>query len=1150
MSEYEIFVEAIEIDDPQQRADYLDRICAGNQTLRENIETLIAAHERTGEFLNRPALQQMNDAKPNRDASMPGTQVHDSGEQAEIILSFLQPSSNPDALGRLMHYEICSIAGRGGCGMVLKAMDEKLNRVVAIKIMLPHLAATSPARKRFLREAGASASIRHENVVRIYAVEEHPIPFIVMEFIEGETLQQLLDRTGPLDPPEVLKIGIQVAAGIAAAHAKKVIHRDIKPANVLIESGTHCVKITDFGLARTADDASLSHSGLILGTPLYMSPEQAQGNKIDVRTDLFSLGSVLYVLCSGRPPFRAETGIAVLKRVIEDQPRPLREIIPEVPAWLEDIIKRLLAKNPKERFESAQKVGELLSNCQMELKEHGQVILPPARRNWASVVVVFLLLFAGLGLMEVTGVTDVQSTVIRFFRPEGTLVVEVDDPEVSVSIDGEAIVITGTGAKEIRLKPGQYKVLAQKNGEVVREEIATVTTNGRRVVEIHREPAPKRLPEAPLTSGKKPEPPTKKPNPPEQISSLPKPSPELLALKRDQISPEALAYAGLGDPKKAPASLVAVLGIPEPIHTAYVLTLAYSPDGRWLASGGVERKILLHDAKTGKVHRVFEGHQSDIRYVAFSPDSTTLISGSSDGVVKLWSLEEKQEPTALKFDIPGMRLAVSPDGRFLAAGGVGGTVKLWKWGLWDSPVELPDELNRNLGAIAISSDGELLACARLDKKQESHITLYSTADGRLQKTLSGSTKSVFLLAFSPDRKHLAATAAFSPTTPHHTRLWEVSSGKEVGTSHPGVICFSRDSQKLIILSDWYPFVYDVANRTTSPRIGSIWYHHGFVCVAVSPDDQCFAIGDRTGSINIYEMSTLEQSPAFVQFGHNSSIIALAVSPDGRTVLSRGLDHTLHRFDITNRHQVVRTRSGGNPIAFSPEGDTYAVCEGRVYVWDAASGKERFSLQFNGNTVPNKLVYSPDGKLLAGEGMWDRIIRLWDVRLGKEILQFPPLKVRGNQLAFSPNGQLLAAAGVDGNLVVWNVKTGEEIAAWSTVGTGCLAFHPDGKLLVTGHADGMFRFWKTSTWTNTREFKAHSGWIHQLRYTPDGKTLLSCGPDAIIHVRNANQIAPRAVIPVGPVSINRVMFDLDASGQFLFATGPTPLIYVHRLPLED
>ncbi len=181
---------------------------------------------------------------------------------------FLGPATRPAALGRLGHYEVLEVLGRGGFGIVLRAFDDVLQRVVAIKVLAPELAATSPARKRFLRKARAAAQVRHENVVQIYNVEEQPLPYLVMEFIPGETLQQRLDRTGPFDAAEVAAIGRQLAEGLAAAHAAGLIHRDVKPANVLVEDGARLrVKLTDFGLARAADDASLTQSGVVAGTP-------------------------------------------------------------------------------------------------------------------------------------------------------------------------------------------------------------------------------------------------------------------------------------------------------------------------------------------------------------------------------------------------------------------------------------------------------------------------------------------------------------------------------------------------------------------------------------------------------------------------------------------------------------------------------------------------------------------------------------------------------------------------------------------------------------------------------------------------------------------------------------------------------------------
>jgi hypothetical protein len=487
----QLFLEAVEQPDEAARVAYLDRACGSDAALRARVEALLRAHDPAGSFLDEPAAVIPDLAVGETLAftsSRPdgGAHRHDRDDMSEC-LHILSPSLRPDSLGRIGHYEVLEVLGKGGFGIVFRAFDEKLQRVVAIKVLAPELAVTSPARKRFLREARASARIRHENVVTAYAVEEQPLPYLVMEFIPGETLQQRLVRTGPLETMEVIQFGRQIAEGLAAAHSQGLIHRDIKPGNILIEASlSPHVKITDFGLARAADDASMTQSGYVAGTPMYMAPEQAQGDKLDHRADLFSLGSVLYTMCSGRPPFRANNTIAVLKRVVEDTPRPIPEIIPEVPQWLCDIITRLHAKLPEDRIGTAREVADLLGQGLAAMQGPGNVApLPqpmtvpvPAAAEAASrrerealaetlaipahepattrhfrryvlvaAAILLLVLLGGLGITEATGVTDVRGTVIHLLSPEGTLIVEVDDPGVSVKIDGSDVVITGAGAK-------------------------------------------------------------------------------------------------------------------------------------------------------------------------------------------------------------------------------------------------------------------------------------------------------------------------------------------------------------------------------------------------------------------------------------------------------------------------------------------------------------------------------------------------------------------------------------------------------------------------------------------------------------------------------------------------------------------------------
>jgi serine/threonine protein kinase len=329
----------------------------------------------------------------------------------EQIRGFLSPTDDPRMLGRFGGYEIAGVIGCGGMALVLKGLDVALNRYVAIKVLAPHLATSAAARTRFAREAKAAAAVVHENVVAIHAVSEaNGLPYLIMPYVRGTSLQKRLEARGPLAAPEILRIGMQAARGLAAAHAQGLVHRDIKPANILLEDGVERLAITDFGLARAADDANLTRSGVIAGTPQFMSPEQARGDGVDARSDLFSLGSVLYMLCTGHAPFRAETSFGILRRITDDVPRPIREINPEIPEWLAAIVARLHAKDPALRYQSADELAELFAQCLAHLQQPTAVPLPeklqsqttttPSRRRdfarWLIGVSVAGVIVAGL----------------------------------------------------------------------------------------------------------------------------------------------------------------------------------------------------------------------------------------------------------------------------------------------------------------------------------------------------------------------------------------------------------------------------------------------------------------------------------------------------------------------------------------------------------------------------------------------------------------------------------------------------------------------------------------------------------------------------------------------------------------------------------
>ena len=274
-----ILCAAIEIGSADQQAAYWTRPAAAMPNCgprSKSCSQLIFVPAVSGAADRRPAADGGHDALTDRERSPDGI----APQADEVPLDFLEPCDVPDRLGKIGPYEVTDVIGRGGMGVVLRAHDPKLNRTVAVKVLAPQFAVNPTARKRFLREAQAVAAVTHPHVITIHAVDQtEKTPYLVMECIDALSLQEKIDRCGHLEVKEILRVGAQIAAGLAAAHAHGLVHRDIKPSNILLENDVERVKITDFGLARAVDDVSISRTGEVAGTPEFMSPEQAQGKR-------------------------------------------------------------------------------------------------------------------------------------------------------------------------------------------------------------------------------------------------------------------------------------------------------------------------------------------------------------------------------------------------------------------------------------------------------------------------------------------------------------------------------------------------------------------------------------------------------------------------------------------------------------------------------------------------------------------------------------------------------------------------------------------------------------------------------------------------------------------------------------------------------
>jgi serine/threonine protein kinase/WD40 repeat protein len=683
----------------------------------------------------------------------------------------LGPPSQAGQLGTIDQYDILEEIGRGGMGVVYRAFDRTLHRVVALKLMAPELAVSATARERFKRESIAIAAVSHDHVVTIHGVGEFSgLPYLVMQYVPGLSLQQRLDEGGPLPVKEVLRIGMQTALGLAAAHAQGIVHRDVKPANVLLENGLQRVKITDFGLARAGDDASLTQSGVLTGTPQYMSPEQALAEPVDYRSDLFSLGSVLYTLCTGRPPFRAGGPLAVLKRVAEDTPRPIREINPEVPEGLEAIVNRLMEKHPIDRFQSAAEVARLLEAHLAYLQQPAvpprpqPPPLPPPlpaakpepwrlscwlrraverRKKWEEVAakrralagwlcrrlmprtlngwVLLVLLVSMVSMVVILSVRSSRMAALerayRMHSIEAGRSLLASQPEFVLPTKRKDLLSLALSPNGPRLAAGfEDKSLLVWEWDPTASKQVLLPGRPGPVRSLTFTPdgesllcafAAHRRPDAPSCEVQ-----LWDPRVGEEKQRFEWPAGPAHAVA---ISPDGQQVAAGGENGILVWDFATGKPWPAPRGRDHVLAVAFSPDGLTLAVAGEDRTVRLLVAETGQLRGNLNGHRDAVTAVCFHPDGRTVATGSRDGTVKVWDLSSYQVRSTLEPERgQGVRsLAYSGDGRILAVGLQNQKVRLWEENV---PVtRVTDNHNEQVGGmVAFQPGSNLLAIGHRD----------------------------------------------------------------------------------------------------------------------------------------------------------------------------------------------------------------------------------------------------------------------------------------------------------------------------------------------------------------------------------------------------------------------------------------------------
>lgn len=1087
----------------------------------------------------------------------------------------------------LKGYRVVRLVGAGGMGMVFEAVDEKLNRRVALKVMKPEIAADANARARFVREAKAVACIEHDNVVPIFHIsEEDECPFLAMPFLKGEALDKYLERTLYVPLTEVVKIGRETALGLMAIHSQGLVHRDLKPGNLWLErfgdDRTWRVKIVDFGLARSATETGdqITQAGAVVGTPAFMAPEQARGGKVDTQADLFSLGSTLYLLATGRHPFGIGSVLSVLTALAVETPTPVRELNPAVPEPLAELIEKLLAKNPKDRPGSAKVVAETLRAIEESMKSPlaALAIDPRAAKpndeweaatsserkaqkrrtlRWAlpiTAAAVLVLLLAG-GFVAYKLVFETSS---------GQLVVEVNDPDTELRFkNGELRIYDQRGElkytltpseRDKDLPPGDYRIkVVGADGLELYADTFKIKKGEHTAVHVAFKPLASKRPNVPAasTSNKPPIP-------------VPAPAAELVALRKDQIPADILTAAGYDNAKKTPDGLVGILGIPKPMHRDALLGVAFSPNGRWLASASFDGTIILSDPETGVAKRTLLGHTAGVFAVAFTKDNKTLVSASIDGTIRLWPVEANDKPEVVDTGLGPtvwLSMALSPDNKWIAAGNDAGTIRLWKFGDWKNPADITDlEKKIALRTLAFSPDGEILAAGGVNHKDEAaDAFLFRTDTRKLDSQWPTEGRGVLSIRFSRDGKKLA-----TGTGPGHprgmARVWDLEKKKilfdvQQFRDFTHALELNADATRLIICNgDNGLVVFDVA---TQKMVASMTGMFGNVMrsVAYSPDGKSIAVGTQDGGLQIWDAELKQQRG--LDRGPRHVIHSIAVKPDGSSVLLTTAENVLYRIDRAEQRKprvVVQYDQAPRNVTYSPDGSKYALCLGTYYwvpdvieIRDSATDKLLRTLKPPGFLVA--LSFTPDSKNLMATGSFNTAV-LYDASTGDELYRSPrkePSEVTHTIAADSKSVALCDR--FTKRVVLLNLETGNEIRSWDTrldmVPRVC-AYDPGGRYLATGEVNHTITLWDIQTGKTVRTLSGHSGTLTGLQFTPDGTALVSTARDGTLRIWSPDASRARAIVNIGPEN-QQYCFALDRSGRFAFVAVHGGFVAVLKLP---
>jgi len=1041
-------------------------------------------------------------------------------------------------------YQLLEEIARGGMGVVYKAKQVSLNRVVALKMILAgHLAGEQDV-KRFQAEAEAAANLDHPNIVPVFEVGQHNGQhYFSMGYVEGESLAGRI-AAGPLDPKEAVAIVKVVSEGIAYAHAQGVIHRDLKPANILLSNDssseqqvpssatrafsashpTYTPKVADFGLAkRLGEDQGMTATGQILGTPAYMPPEQAGGkiDEISERADVYSLGAILYCLLTGRPPFQASNQIETLQQVLSVSPVSPTQINPAIPRDLATICLKCLEKQANKRYRSAEELAQELGRYQRGEPITARAVGPAERGwRWCKRNPVIASLTAGIALVLLLGTIVSASFAFVAHQTIGelqTTLERANREEFQNRVASVRLYAVQIAAAQNEWQAG--------NWDRARERLENCQPSLRGweyyhlVTKFNQQTGINCVAFSPdrrlVASGS---------------------ADSTIKLWRINNRDEALTLSG---------------------HSGSVNCVSFSPDSRRIVTGSDDRSLKIWDTGTGQEILTLTGHTDSVQSVAFSPDGLRIVSGSADDTARLWDAKTGQAIFTCKGHATAVsRVIFSSDGRQILSGTNGHVVKVWSVETGrevhtrEGPAEGP---SAGLMSAAFSADGKYVA----GRNRHMLLVVWDVETGEKFFAPRGYTRGI--IAFSPDGKKLVT----SDSRDNSLQVWDIRTGQEVlslsGHQRPiSCVAFSSDGKRIVSgAEDNTVKVWDAETALETRALKHDRQVKAIGGLAFSPDGRKIATGSDKNTLTILDAETSEE--LLTLNGHTAAVTSMAFSPDGRRIVSGAWDKTARVWNAETGQETLTLRRASTIdfVDFSRDGRRIVTAVFKKHnveftIWDAGSGVKTRDLILQGHKKSVEcLAISPDGRQIVS-GSADDTLKVWNAETGQEIRTLKGHNHIVFCLAFSRDGQRIASSSADGAVKVWDTNSGREIvtikADMKLVDS--IAVGPFGRRVVSGDTNGAVKVWDVDTGQQTGALENRS--LHPVRgvaFSACGKHIARLSLDKTLKIWHSEMGAGARTFNghIGPV--NSVAFSPDGRRIVSGSADTTLKLWDARTALE-